>query len=234
MEELVSALINRLDRPEEMTGPRVDALYRARGIEVSERQVRRDIADARLIARRRMASPAPLPHWSEDISHLAMMETIAGVLRIDDEPTLPQLRQAVEREHGRSVTDAELVKIGRRVYEILFIAPKVADAKKALEEAGPGWRTHQAKNYVDPLTYRNPFGIDPDAVRRLALKGTIRMMSDQRTHGKISKADARPFATGLRMLYNLADDLDTLGPAPDAAGGGGVIISRTDTIHYDD
>ena len=58
------------------------------------------------------------------------------------------------------------------------------------------------------------------------------MTQRTRTHGKISKADARPFATGLRMLLDLADTLDTLDTKPVAAGGG-VTVSRTDTVSYD-
>ena len=165
VESMATYLVNRPGEADKLTSAKVGKVYAENGVEVSSRQIRRDIEDARRIAAARLRSP-DVPHWSEDVSGAAIRATIETVLRSDSRPTIPQLRQAVTAEHGRAIGDGELRQLARAAYRHLFIDPAVTEARNTLrEQPGYSWTTHQARSGADPLNYPNPFGPDPDAIR---------------------------------------------------------------------
>ena len=91
VQALADWLTEHPDRAAELTGPTVEEMYTSRGVEVSGRQARRDLEDARSLAADHLRSPA-LPHWSEDVTGADIRATIKTVLRADPEPTIPQMR----------------------------------------------------------------------------------------------------------------------------------------------
>ena len=133
VQALADWLTEHPGRAAELTGPIVEGMYTSRGVEVSGRQARRDLEDARSLAADHLRSAA-LPHWSEDVTGAAIRATIETVLRADHDPTIPQLRQAVTAEHGRAIGDGELRQIARRMYRHLYIDPAAAKAQQTLRE----------------------------------------------------------------------------------------------------
>ena len=122
VESIVTYLVNRPGEADQLTGATVEKIYAKHGIEVSGRQIRRDIEDARRIAADRLRSP-DVPHWSEDVTGAAIRATIETVLRADRQPTIPQMRQAVTAAHGRAIGDGELRQIARKAFRRLYIDP---------------------------------------------------------------------------------------------------------------
>ena len=89
VESIVTYLVNRPGEAEKLTGATVEKMYAEHGVEVSSRQIRRDIEDARGIAADRLRSPA-LPHWSEDVDrHRSSGPPSQTVLRSDQSPDDP-------------------------------------------------------------------------------------------------------------------------------------------------
>ncbi|MCY4621330.1 MAG: hypothetical protein OXD34_05780 [bacterium] len=139
-----------------LTGTLVEKIYKSRGIEVSTRQARRDLEDARRDAAERLHTP-DLPHWSEDVTGSALRATIEKVLRTDPQPTIPQLRRAVAAQHGRAIGDDELRQIARTVYTQLYIDPMIAKAKETLrDQPGSSSAAHQARRAADPPQLPDP------------------------------------------------------------------------------
>ena len=156
VEAIATYMATKPEEAEKLTGPTVEQLYKKYGIEVSGRQARRDIEDARRIAADRLRSPT-LPHWSEDVTGAAIRATIETVLRSDRRPTIPQLRQAVTAAHGRAIGDGELRQIARRAYRRIYIDPAVAGAHNTLrEQPGYSWAVHQARAGTDPPQLSEP------------------------------------------------------------------------------
>ena len=228
VESIVTYLVNRPGEAEKLTGATVEKIYAKHGVEVSSRQIRRDIEDARGIAADRLRSPA-LPHWSEDVTGTAIRATIETVLRSDHHPTIPQLRQAVAGAHGRAIGDGELNKIARRIYRRMYIDPRAAKAQQTLRERpNHQWEYHQARSEADPFNYFNPFGVDSDEIRLRALIWTNQLLDELRSRGKLKPSDHNTAIRALRLLRDLAEDLDH--DEPD--GSGGVTVSRLDQVHY--
>ena len=226
---MATYLVNRPGEADTLTSAKVREVYAENGVEVSSRQIRRDIEDARRIAADRLRSP-DVPHWSEDVTGAAIRATIETVLRSDRRPTIPQLRQAVTAEHGRAIGDGELRQLAREAYRRLFIDPAVTEAKQTLREApGTSWASHEARRGTEPLNYANPFGVDPDEIRLRALMWTNQLLDSLSSGGKVFHRDQNASLRALRLLRDLAADMD--GDEPD--GGGGVTVSRLDQIHYE-
>ena len=103
VQALADWLTEHPGRAAELTGPTVEGMYTSRGVEVSGRQARRDLEDARSLAADHLRSPAPpaLVRGRDRRRHPA--PTIATVLRADQQPMIPQLRQAVTAAHGRAI-----------------------------------------------------------------------------------------------------------------------------------
>ena len=228
VESIVTYLVNRPGEAEKLTGATVEKIYAKHGVEVSSRQIRRDIEDARRIAADRLRSP-DVPHWSEDVTGAAIRITIGRVLLADREPTIPQLRQAVAAEHGRAIGDGELRQIARRVYRRMYIDPRVDEAQQTLRERpNHQWEYHQARSEADPLNYYNPFGVDSDEMRLRALVLTNQLLGGLRRRGILKPSDHNTALRALRLWLDLANDMG--GDEPD--GSGGVTVSRLDQVHY--
>ena len=202
------------DRAAELSGPIVEEMYTRWGVEVSVRQARRDLGDARSLAADPPRSPA-LPHWSEDVTGKAIRITIGRVLVADREPTIPQLRQAVAAAHGRAIGDGELRQIARSVYSRLYTDPLVAEAEEALRDLpGSSWSAHRARIHTDPLNYPNPFGPDPEATRLQSLVWCRRLLVQLTGRGgNIPRSNANTVLNTLRLMRDLSAD------APDTDGG---------------
>ena len=212
------------DHPgETLTGPEVEEMYAGLGVEVSGRQARRDVEDARRLAAEQLRSPA-LPHWSEDVTGVQIRVTIARVLQTDPEPTIPQLRRAVTAAHGRAIEDGELKQLARSVYHKLFILPAVAEARKVMkEQPGSSWTNHRARFKADPLAHWNPFGVDPEMLRIRAVRGCLEMFwAMEGLDRRMSRQDAAVLLRASRLMMELAD-----------GEGGGVTVSRLEQIRYD-
>ena len=225
---LADYISNNPDRTD-LTGTLVEKIYESRGIEVSTRQARRDLEDARRDATERLHAP-DLPHWSEDVTGSALRTTIEKVLRTDPQPTIPQLRRAVAAQHGRAIGDDELQQIARTVYTQLYIDPMIAKAEETLrDQPGSSWATHQARRDADPLNYPTPFGPDPNMIRHTALTWCNALLRQLSTP-KVNRADLNTVIRTLRLMRDLADDLDH---PTDQNTADSVTVSRLDQIRYD-
>ncbi len=230
IKSIVTHLVNRPGEADQLTRATVETMYAEHGVEVSSRQIRRDIEEARSLAADRLQSPA-LPHWSEDIAGFDLRSTIAEVLRSDKYATISQLRQAVAVAHGRAIGDGELKMIAREVYRRMYIDPRVAKAKKTLrEEEGTSWMAHRARMNADPLNYANPFGADPEAIRLRTLAWCNQLLAQLTGHGanRIVPSNANAVLRTLRIMLDLADGPDDA----EASDAGGVTVSRLDQVHY--
>ena len=117
------------------------------------------------------------------------------------------------------------------MYRHLYIDPAVAKARETLrEQPGSSWVAHRARVNTDPLNYSNPFGPDPEAIRLRTLVRCHQLLAQLTGRGDthISRSNANTVLRTLRLMRDLADDLD----GAEASDAGGVTVSRLDQIHY--
>ena len=88
----------------------------------------------------------------------------------------------------------------------------MAKAREALrEQPGSSWVAHRARINTDPLNYPNPFGPDPEAIRLRTLVWCHRLLVQLTGRGgntPISRSNANTVLRTLRLMRDLADDLD--------------------------
>ena len=106
----------------------------------------------------------------------------------------------------------------------------IAKAKETLrDQPGSSWAAHQARRDADPLNYPTPFGPDLDMIRHTALTWCNALLRQLSTP-KVNRADLNTVIRTLRLMRNLADDLDH---PTDQNTAEGITISRLDQIRYD-
>ena len=236
----VQALADWLERNpgdhDQLTGPNVAKLYTQHGVDVSVRQARRDISDARRVAGLMMEGPGPLPPWTEDLSAADVRRTIRRVLAEDAAPSLQELRRALAEDHGRSATNAELNEFARRVYASLYIQPLVEAAQKTLssdKNYEDTWRNHDARLKNLDFLHENPFGPDPHSLRLYLIRTTVTLIRDITAQKSTLPRHHLTLMAALRFLRELGDDVTASYAALDDPddGPGGVTVSRLDQIH---
>ena len=224
--ERVLAVAERLvesEDPDSITSEQVRGWYADRGLDLSTRQVRYDLSDARELAAEALRS-GQLPHWTTDVSGGDIRACIGQVIHDDHHASLPQIRAAVVGRFNRSITDSELKKIARRAYEVVVIGPRVEEAQKMLETLdGSTWRHHQARDWADPLSYRNPFGTDPEAVRSRVLVTASRIIRDLEGRQGYNASKARVVHSLLRLM------LDTI-EEDEAEAGASTTLTRIEQL----
>ena len=209
-----------------LTGATVQSMYHQSGVELSLRQARADLA----LARNQVATAAyglDLPHWSEDVSGASMRNAVADVLKSDQYATIEQIRQHVAREFHRFITEDEVRTIARRIYEALYIMPKVEAAEAVLREAhGYTWTADKARYEANPLNHPNPYGTDPNRVRASVLAVTWKLVNDLagRPDRRINRHDGREMLKALKMIVDVADAMDDESAEPAA------VIRRVEEI----
>lgn len=218
-----------------VTGGDVVDFYQRQGIQVSERQARRDLEEARRRVSLQPLKPG-LPDWREApaVPERDIRTVISDELEDDPYVGVAALVGAVARKHGRSIRERDIVPIARKVYRQLFIMPKVNKARERAETMDPhAFLKSDILHAVDPLVYPNPFGLDANEIRLKGYRNLARVSA--RLHSSratLNRADLKVFLAANKQMLQLADTIDA--QAGDDLPAVTVERTQTERLQYRD